>query len=475
MPKEFPISPLPSAGTVTNLVDENTPVADVPAAFAATSIYGDAISARDGGLFPPFTFTQTQSAGVNQAINHIQGMQRLRRGKYLIVSGAFATGSRKGSYLFVIRMESRPQTGAWGSNLVLRLEPDVGDSAIAVYRLSPTHWHPGGLSLAGDILAVPLEGGSGTRVAFLHTRDPEQLERFDGVEIFRPDITKAGAVALTRLGDGTYLCATWRDEPDRVVDFHFSNGTSFQDGFHQVPDGSWKFQPFGDGSRKPKYQNINFVTQESGGVRRVFLIGTENKNPFPGAPVTNGPNYADLWEVHPSAISPADSPGALTYVTTHELRALGLFGNFHAAGGTYLAANGALTLYAGYHWRVAGTLHFAEFTGRPVGPVSQMNEGWIELYEVEAFRGKRLGMNGIVDTELRDYRAIFVEGGDFDEEVCSSRFQLPAGAIYRLYSEPGFSGRTLDLVGTGNVQLMPDFTATGFGTRVMSSRYVATI
>jgi len=471
MPKDFPISSLPSVGAVTNLVDQNPVIADVRSAFDATSPYGDALSALDGGLFPPFTFTQTQTAGINQAINHFQGMQRLRRGKYLVVSGAFATGSRKGSHLFVVKMDSRPQSGGWGSNLVLRSEPGPDDAAIAVYRLNQTYWHPGGLSLAGDILVVPLEGGSGTRVAFLHTRDPEQLERFTGCEIFRPNIGKAGAAALTRLADGTYLCATWRDDPDQVVDFHFSNSTNFLDGFHQVPDGSWKFQSF-DPARKPKYQNINFITQEDSTGQRLFLIGTENKNDKLKAPVTNSPNFADLWEVHPAAILAGNPQQALTYVTTRVLRALGLFGNFHAAGGAYVAANGALTLYTGYHWRLAGTLHFAEFTGRPIGPVTQTGDGWVELYEVEQYRGKRLGMNGTVETDLRDYRSIYVEGGDFDEEVCSARFQLPTGAVYRLYSEPGYTGKTLDLVGTGNLQLVPDFTAAGFGTRVMSSRYV---
>lgn len=328
----------------------------------------------------------------------------------------------------------------------------------------PTQTLVVGLALAG---AAPADVGS-------QITDPERIERLVGAEIHRPRIKQAGAVALTRLADRRYLCAVWREVGGRHqgrVDFHLSRDHTFG-GFGAAPLGTWQFTGFGQGNtRDPKYQNINFVTERSAaGGERLFLVATENAD-HNGAPITNGVNYADLWLVDPAAVS-TNPAGALTHVHTREFRGLGRFGNFHAAAGVYVNDAGVMSLYAGYHHRLDRTLRLSEFSGRPTGAISSMQDAWIELYEVEDFRGKRLTINGTRDASLRDYRAIFVEGGDFDEEVSSARFQLPHGATYRLYSAPDFAGPSLDLVGDGTIQNRRDLGAAGIGNRILSSKYL---
>ena len=485
--KDFPLTPLSDA-LVSGAHDTVPTFTDVHAAFNDISPRGDPFSAQDGALFPPYTYTPEQDGDLNEARNHFQGVARLRRGKYLVVSGGFATGKRKGSHLFVVRMGSRPADGIWGSNVVLQAEPGSDDTTLHMHRLHSSHWHAGGLSLLGDILAVPLEGGaSGSQVAFLHAKDPEALERFAAptaggslrpLVIDRPDIDKAGAVALTKLADGRYLCAVWHEvskAPRGRIDFYLSRDGDFVNGFDPRPV-SWAApKPSGlPDKRDPQYQHISLLTEDRGGQRRLFLVGMENGSG--AAPFGNGPNFADLWQVDVSTahFTPGAPPPALALVDSREFRGLREYSNFDAACGCYVAPAGTLHLYSAHHWRILRSLRLSEFSARPpaTATVGDLKDGFIELYSAKEYRGRRLAIYGDREATLADYGALFVEGGDFDEGVLSAKVHLPAGAAYALYPARAFGGTPFELRSPGGQRReWPDLAASGV-RHVLSSRYV---
>jgi hypothetical protein len=105
-----------------------------------------------------------------------------------------------------------------------------------------------------------------------------------------------------------------------------------------------------------------------------------------------------------------------------------------------------------------------------------VGDGWIELYQHDRFRGRRLTIHGGCETTIEDYSSIFVQDGDFNETVSSVRWQLPADCVYRLYRELGFRGTKpnvdfFDLVGDGGIREIADLSKRKFGDAVSSSRF----
>jgi hypothetical protein len=486
-PEDFPLKSFAEVDLTSVSVASNPTFGDVPAAFRAISPRGDPCSAQDGDLFPPLAYTRQQGGGLNEARNHFQGIQRLN-GRHLVMSGGFATGRKRGSHILVVEMGSRPASGAWGSNTVFSGEPRNKDQATAVYRLHTSHWHAGGLSRMGDILAVPLEGGTGSRVAFLDVQDPGALgilgvpNRSGGLTPFviERDEPKAGAVALATVphdGGERYLCAVWREvtkHPMGRIEFYLSASTVLADGFLQPK--TWtcpSVSPLADG-RDPAYQTIAFLVQQNGGATRLFLVGLENGSG--GEPFGNGPNFADLWEVTlplPDLEDRSSPPPALTFLETREFSGLREYCNFDAASGCHIASNGALSLYSAAHWRVERSIRLSEFSARPQSTVSvaDRKDGFVELYDAPGLRGRRLTIHGTHQSEIVDYRAIFVEAADFDEGVLSARYQIPVGSSYALFAQSGFQGAPHLLTGKGVLEEIPDLTAAGRPRVVRSSRY----
>jgi hypothetical protein len=350
------------------------------------------------------------------------------------------------------------------------------------------------MSLLGDLLALPLEDDSdGTSaVAFLDATDPLDIRLMSAPCFIErpPDVGKAGAVALTCLPNHHYLCGVWSDSDQhpRRIDFYLSKSEDLSLGFDPAFV-SWTHERLLPvGCAPAAYQNINFVTQTDG---ELFVIGTENSSP--ASPYADGEDRLDLMHVEfphdtTHALRPALSMPTITRVATRSVTGERGYSNLDAAGGIYIdrdwsAANGhaegRLTLYGAYHWKLAKTLHFIEYGSEvPITApfVTEIEDGWIDLYDDPNFHGRRLTIFGTQDASIPDYGDINVQARGFGDRVSSVRYQLPAGEVYRLYRDSGFrpkdTRKSIALVGDGAVHEIPDLNALGgFSDQVSSSRY----
>ena len=465
--------------------DDNPRIADVESAFQRSSRYGDHLAVWDNDLFPQFRYTRVNREGINAGINHIQGIQRLKQGKYLAISAGDSTASV--SHIFVAQLESRSAQGAWGSNVLQGNAPPQSDKILKTVPLDRTCWHAGGISVLGDILAVPLFGNGQSKVLFLNMRSPENPTIFKDSIIERQDIQAANAVALAKLPNGQFVCGVWREvqrKPKGRIDFYISHGSDFRKGFRPGMV-TWSYGDLGlNESRDPQYQSINFIMPEYGstelpasGSTTLYMVGTENE--ANAAPFQTGSDIADLFRVDiPNDLAAGDytQKPVLTRLCSREFFCNKEYCNFDAAAGAYVEAGNKLSLYTGFHWRVDGTFRLSEFRAEPDPsvPVSSIASAWIELYEHENFRGRRLTILGRGESSFRDYSKISVQGSGFNDRVSSARWQIPGSNTYRLYKNKDFEGEHFDLAGTGQVGEIGDLSANphNFGDVVSSSRYV---
>ncbi len=355
-------------------ITKNPQIKDVEAEFKRISQQGANLAAHDGDLFVKerkFRYTHINVPGVNEARNHLQGMQRLRKGKFMVISGGDVT--EPVSHLFVVRMGSRKAKGAWSSNLSQSLHPPGNDKIVRTIPLDKNRWHAGGVSRSGDILAVPLENKKKkkSKIIFLDMSDPVNPLLLD-CEIDRLNLTKAGAVALGKLSSGKFLCAVWREvkkKPKGRLDFYVSRSTDIIQGFEEKKV-TWNYGSLKSKSKRdPSYQNINFVEPEepgnTPGMTRLYMVATEN-TAF-AAPILHGKNLADLYEVRipdDIIISPGKIP-QLKRIRSRQFSCDREFGNLDAAGGIYIGRDKLMHLYTGFHWRVLETVRFVEFSSAP--------------------------------------------------------------------------------------------------------------
>lgn len=473
--------PLPAADPAARPSTEARAVEDVVEAIERLSTRGErlALWGRDG-VFPKQRYT---SDGQGDALGkiHFQGIQRLRN-SYAVVSGGDKL--EPASHLFFFDLGSRYVRGPWGSNLVRRNMPPDDDVIVNVVALESPRWHAGGLGLLGDVLVVPLEGDIGaSRTVFLDVSDP-RAPRHIPIDIEGAS-DKAGAAALTRLPNGYFLCAVYRDEqqtPSGWFDFYLSQSTDLFAGFLPVPLAQLHYgNVVNAAGRKPAYQTVAFLPQEKpNGDWQLFLLGTWNTSP--AAPTLPG---ADWLDVHRVELDPAllgDPPVAvaprLSFVSPRQFFCRDGWGNFAAAGGLHVDDRGRLQLYSAYHWRYDGTLSLTEFPEelpRNAAPITAPADAWIDLFDHADFQGRRLRVRGEdADGNHREYASIAVEGASFNDAVSSARWQIPDGHVYRLYAAPryGETEGVLDLEGNGRVREISDFKLRRFNDRVSSSRWI---
>ena len=465
------------------------------------------MAANDRGLIKRVRYT-SRNVGGNLTRTHFQGIQRLRDGQHFVISGGDFFDST--AQLFTVQVKSfckgldfskstltthtkgKIRRGPYGSNLLNSGFPPNEDHITfitQINQLNPItsdeggkgYWHGGGIAISGDILAVPLEDTEeeSSMIRFFSLKNPNKPVILPGTDIIRnKDIGKAGAVALCRLQNGHFLCAVWVDgkgKKNQRIDFYLSHDTQIENGF-QTGKESWHYRDLiGQSRSKTTYQNIQFVVQEN---NKLFLIGTENTSD--GAPIVGGQNCAELMEVDFSNnIATADNPvvsiPTLTLVNRKEFARSRNYYNMDAGAGIYISSNKDLLLYAVYHWRLDGEIHFAEFAPRllkndPV--ITDINQSKIEIYEHDNYRGRVIRLYGEQCSRLNNYKNIFVQEGQFDDKASSVKFQLPIGHTYNLYEHREFGGIKFPLVGTGRVEEIANLKDhNDFGDEVSSSKF----
>lgn len=227
--------------------------------------------------------------------SHWEGIGRLRRGSYLVVS------SNNEGELGLVSLGSAPGgSGRFGETRPTGGEPPAADTLVPMNG-EPTlrvgskgYSHLGGLSVVGDYVTVGLEvEGEPTTDGYVFLYDFSKPTTPRLVWSFHHGFGSAGTVALTKRPDGHFLLAVggWASS---TVDFYVSEGTALEstafrhvrrwsraECVNAVPDelGSDAIRCFAE------YQNLNFVQQSDG---RLFFVGT-NRN--------NGNDWVDLHEV----------------------------------------------------------------------------------------------------------------------------------------------------------------------------------
>lgn len=148
-----------------------------------------------------------------------------------------------------------------------------------------------------------------------------------------------------------------------------------------------------------------------------------------------------------------------------------------AGGGVYVSPSGTLCVYGAYHYRLASLFRMCEYRSE-LATLPDPAHCWVDLFEHDRFRGRRLSVIGMADASIPRYDEINVQGEGLDEKVSSARWQLPAGTTYRLFRARDFqlngSNRDfIDLVGTGAVEEIENFAdhKASFGDCVSSSRF----
>lgn len=457
---------------------------DVVKSFQAIHRYGDFIGVRENNLILNDAYT-----GIN---NHFQGIQRLRGGQRFVISGGNIKDSH--AHLFIAKLSSygvdrksakkqipkKRKTGPIGSNVLLKEKIPSNDILEDIICLETgKYWHAGGISLSGDILAVPLENRDDKRsvVAFYNLSNVKKIERLKNM-ILRTS-GKCGAVALAQLPNGKMLCVSWSDDDDKPDRFEIYISTK-KDGLkvfelkETVYYSKVKARPKG----KSKFQAIQIMQQDD---NRIFLLATQNTNKL--APKINGTNEALLFEI---ILKPKPS---IKFLVKRRFANGGAYYNFAAAAGVYVNQNKELALYSGYHWRKSDSIRFAEFYQQIENDkekIVDLNDARIELYEDKNFKKRRIVIYGKRFSTLRKYDGVYVHGNYFDDKVSSIKYLLPEGIKYRLYDDGNYNDGNenknyLTLIGTGYVQKIKNLKLRplsglhfkrNFDDKISSSRFV---
>ena len=455
-------------------------VAGVRAAFDALRVRPERLGSWDMDRFPHPAYLSQNTAG-GDTRTHFQGIQRLSNHPLLVVSGADFRNSV--SHLFLVECRPRSAWGPLGSNLWTdRRSPPSHDRLRRIIGIDRERWHGGGISVLGDVVAIPIMGRGLAQIVFLDLSTPAAPRWAKEHTVITCLSESAGAVALTRGPNGQLLCAVWSDhEANGWLDFYASS-TAVAAGTHTPFEPAWAYlgrwsysRPTDKMPKGPRYQGVSFVWEAGSG--KLFLIGTRSGLI---APAVESEDWADLYQVAPPAGMAAGGAAATTvptpvYVTSRRVRGADEFCSFAAGGGAFVSDTGVLSLYGGFHFRGDGLFRMSEFWSH-VSPVATW---WVDLYERSDFMGDRLGIFDPGEGRIEEYRARFAQGAAFDDTVHSARFRLPAGARYRLFADPRCppnapANKVLDLVGTGQLVEIPRLDAVNpaFGSRVRSSATV---
>jgi hypothetical protein len=319
--------------------DCNTCVEDVVGQVKALDDHGSVLGYRMNGHTPV------------SSSDHWQGVQRPMsgQGKYLVVS-------RRGRHkmLDVVEMGSRRAGGvpflsnrsAPGRDAVATVPP-TSDRIVAELAQDPGFDHAGGLQLLGDVLAIPLENGTASRVVFFDVANPRVPRRLGMVT--RPAIGSAGTASMARLSNGRVLLIAGRTNAS-VLDLYVGRQGGFDPDSFKLAS-TWSSQSdrvstrLSDGDDHfGAYQSLNFVTQCDG---QLFLLGGNRTAGAFGLPLP-GTDFLDLYAVKLEG-KPASLRMHLTKVAKRHLYC-GLDGtrqcSLDAASGAFAAPDHRLFVYS---------------------------------------------------------------------------------------------------------------------------------
>jgi hypothetical protein len=420
---------------------------------------------------------------------HWQGVQRLMAGggRYLAISRSLPDEDTDVSFV-VVDMASRDTGGRrFRSN---RLDPDrffeltpppLEDGVAVVVPHEPGFDHAGGMQLAGNILAVPFEGGGASKVVLYDLTTPLAPVRLANEVDHTSLADEAGTASLVKLGDGRFLLIIGRADAN-ILDLYVSRSTDIRttafDRFDTWSEDELVSEICDEDDEDDcdeefgNYQNLNLLPQCDGSL---YLVGT-HKN------LLTSQDFVDLFRVE-------NAPGAdvrIVKVAKQHLTC-GYAGvnhcNLDAAGGLYVDPAGELLLYGTEHDNdgpldvdasCSGppcSVKLEEFRPVPHSTCDRSSDAWVELYDDRDF-GDRSLMIDFVDRAREDYRN-YDRAEGFEDKASSVRWCLPVGTTYRLWQdkEP-CGGSYLELPGTGQLEAIGDLDDVGFGDETSCSEWL---
>ncbi len=289
---------------------------DVKEQFENLNPHGDDISIKvKKGVFIDKSYTNRplNNLGID---NHFQGIQKLPGINNFVITGS-DIGEKSGDLIIVNNGE-----------IIRRLTLDKWP-----------YWHPGGIQLLDNILAVPVEEYKKSRISkiyfynFADVANPVKLPIF--LDIPR---TSAGAVLFYRFPHGQYLIGSYNMT---VVDLYFSKSNFLLDGFESNPRFSFDRRKFNLEGKPPfefGAQGVNLIPQCDG---KLFMVFFENTGKL--TPVFSKDDRALLFSLDFKA---KGNPVSLVSVKGFTC---GKRCNFAAATGTYIN-QGKLFIYSSPHY-----------------------------------------------------------------------------------------------------------------------------
>lgn len=358
-PPVAPVRP-PAVGAP---MDANPCVPDMRAAFRQIRTHGDKLG---------FYHTQSPGAYLQPGSSHYQGIQRLRRGNFLAVSGSTSQAAE----LLIVHLPSRVGTGRLQSNRLvsnpiplLPNQPPASDRVVRVEPMDRIFTHAGGFQIVGDYLTVGVEKGSESKVLFYDLVNPSSPVKLPYEIIRKPEgpppvdptpavlaeyKRPAGAVGMVKRKDGRYFLVVGRTNSN-ILDFYLSTTATMQNAQFILVT-TWREREVraenGMDREFGNYQNLNFVRQCDG---QIFLVGLHNNTA--GLNIVHiGEDWADLFRVEFAA----NRQAIITKVANRHLYCKDMC-NLDAGGGVYVEPSGGLLIYGIEHWRHNNMARLNEF------------------------------------------------------------------------------------------------------------------
>lgn len=442
-------------------------VPNIPDAFHKIPDYGQANHIY---LDDTFTGSGVYKGGLN---NHFQGVVRHRDGQHFIFSG----GDKRGGYshLLIAKMESylshagtqaKHKDGPIRSNLISNDGRDKNDKISELFYIDKDYWHAGGLSLMGDILVVPIEKGSKSRIVFIDLSIPDNPKRL--ADFIDRDNTKAGAATACVLDNGYTLCAVWTEHKGHRLDFYLSKNPGSL-GNYSDPI-SVKLSDFHNKlDEKPRFQTIQFIKDNNG---ELYILGSDNKRALGGKKNRIFLLHVQLSSTTISSTPSLSAPSIKMFPSKPVIHGRRYY-NLNAAGGFYVGdGSHVISMYSTSFFRGGfggRRINFAEFQPyeRLGGPtISNEEDNVIELYTLPNYQGKCLVLQTFRDPVIPDFSKVKVVGKNILKDIESIRYKLTSNKKYTIYEGKDFnqinptnidpSKNKLTLKGTGALVEIPN-------------------
>ena len=440
-------------------------VNNVEASFATIRTHGDLMGFNLGDHADP--------EGILE--NHWQGITRLSTGdgRTMVVSRDHADPIGEKSALAIVSMGSQWDDGdRFHLNRLNEYFPNSWVAPPATDKISKTEYidtdffHPGGIQAAGNLLAV----GTGNYIHFYIFSDVDPLNpEYLGYIDHSP--RNGSGVAITLLDDGRYLLVVAHSDA-AVLDFYVSNNyydMRLTDGFTYL--GEWYPSDL-IGFYWDAFQSINLVTDCSSG--QLYLVGTGNTGPLNFREF--GHDWAYLYRLN-TASSGETVEIATTGLGAHKTCTYQdqTHCNFDAAAGVYVDAEHQLHLYSTEHWNdgPGGSIKMMQFRSQYNETCNSLNEGWVELFEHDNFRGRSLLID-FPDRRLENYYN-YSQAEGFEDQASSIRWCLPKDLTFNLYTDKDPCRGLQRLTGSGTMREISNLHDYGFGDKFSCSEFIIDI